>query len=165
MTHPRWTLRTEHTTYTVRLSQDGPWVELDAWGPAGVEDGPSALDWSHRTHFITPADAAPAEYLPYGLRPFTGAELVAASLDGERGSWWEFTGAEESEGALRLAFTDDVLGLRTVLCYETVPGTDVILRWTEHTATRELRLERLDSAAVNVPVTAGARLTYLTGQW
>ncbi|MFF7099099.1 alpha-galactosidase [Streptomyces nigra] len=165
MTHPRWTLRTEHTTYTVRLSQDGPWAELDAWGPAGVEDGPSALDWSHRTHFVTPADAAPAEYLPYGLRPFTGAELVAAALDRERGSWWEFTGAEESEGALRLAFTDDVLGLRTVLCYETVPGTDVILRWTEHTATRELRLERLDSAAVNVPVTAGARLTYLTGQW
>ncbi|MFJ3656761.1 alpha-galactosidase [Streptomyces nigra] len=165
MTHPRWTLRTEHTTYTVRLSQDGPWAELDAWGPAGVEDGPSALDWSHRTHFVTPADAAPAEYLPYGLRPFTGAELVAAAPGGERGSWWEFTGAEESEGALRLAFTDDVLGLRTVLCYETVPGTDVILRWTEHTATRELRLERLDSAAVNVPVTARARLTYLTGQW
>ncbi|XHM65789.1 alpha-galactosidase [Streptomyces nigra] len=165
MTHPRWTLRTEHTTYTVRLSQDGPWAELDAWGPAGVEDGPSALDWSHRTHFVTPADAAPAEYLPYGLRPFTGAELVAAAPGGDRGAWWEFAGAEESEGALRLAFTDDVLGLRTVLCYETVPGTDVILRWTEHTATRELRLERLDSAAVNVPVTAGARLTYLTGQW
>ncbi|MFJ6926973.1 alpha-galactosidase [Streptomyces nigra] len=165
MTHSRWTLRTEHTTYTVRLSQDGPWAELDAWGPAGVEDGPSALDWSHRTHFVTPADAAPAEYLPYGLRPFTGAELVAAAPGGDRGAWWEFAGAEESEGALRLAFTDDVLGLRTVLCYETVPGTDVILRWTEHTATRELRLERLDSAAVNVPVTAGARLTYLTGQW
>ncbi|CAM5658052.1 MULTISPECIES: alpha-galactosidase [Streptomyces] len=165
MTHPRWTLRTENTTYTVRLSQDGPWAELDAWGPAGVEEGPSALDWSHRTHFVTPADAAPAEYLPYGQRPFTGAELVAASPDGERGAWWEFTGAEESEGALRLSFTDDVLGLRTVLCYETVPGTDVILRWTEHTAARELRLERLDSAAVNVPVTAGARLTYLTGQW
>ncbi|MFD7388327.1 alpha-galactosidase [Streptomyces sp. NPDC059852] len=165
MTHPRWTLRTEHTTYTVRLSQDGPWAELDSWGPAGVEDGPSALDWSHRTHFVTPADAAPAEYLPYGQRPFTGAELVAASPVGERGAWWEFTGAEESEDALRLSFTDDVLGLRTVLCYETVPGTDVILRWTEHTAARELRLERLDSAAVNVPVTAGARLTYLTGQW
>ncbi|MCF2534576.1 alpha-galactosidase [Streptomyces sp. FB2] len=165
MTHPRWILRTDNTTYTVRLSQDGPWAELDAWGPAGVEDGPSALDWSHRTHFVTPADAAPAEYLPYGQRPFTGAELVAAAPDRERGSWWEFAGAEESEGALRLAFTDDVLGLRTVLCYETVPGTDVILRWTEHTATRELRLERLDSAAVNIPVTAGARLTCLTGQW
>ncbi|MGW0629754.1 alpha-galactosidase [Streptomyces sp. NPDC002758] len=163
--YPRWTLRTDRTGYTVRLSADGPWAELDAWGPHGVETGPSALDWSHRTHFLTPADAAPAEYLPYGLRPFTGAELVAARPGEERGVWWEFAGAEEGEGSLRLAFTDDVLGLRTVLCYETVPGTDVILRWAEFTASRELRLERLDSAAVTVPVTGAARLTYLTGQW
>ena len=130
-----------------------------------MESGPSALDWSHRTHFITPADAAPAEYLPHGLRPFNGADLVAERTDGERGVWWDFEGAEETEGKLRLAFTDETLGLSTVLCYETVPGTDVILRWTEHTASRELRLERLDSAAVNVPVTTGARLTSLTGQW
>ncbi|MFJ4367573.1 alpha-galactosidase [Streptomyces chartreusis] len=163
--YQRWTLRTENTGYTVRLSPDGPWAELDAWGPHGVESGPSALDWSHRTHFITPADAAPAEYLPHGLRPFNGADLVADRTDGERGVWWDFEGAEETEGKLRLAFADETLGLRTVLCYETVPGTDVILRWTEHTASRELRLERLDSAAVNVPVTTGARLTYLTGQW
>ncbi|MGW6956700.1 alpha-galactosidase [Streptomyces chartreusis] len=163
--YQRWTLRTENTSYTVRLSPDGPWAELDAWGPHGVETGPSALDWSHRTHFITPADAAPAEYLPHGLRPFNGADLVAERTDGERGVWWDFEGAEETEGKLRLAFADETLGLRTVLCYETVPGTDVIQRWTEHTASRELRLERLDSAAVNVPVTTGARLTYLTGQW
>ncbi|WP_327399043.1 alpha-galactosidase [Streptomyces sp. NBC_01288] len=167
MTHQRWTLRTENTSYTVRLSPDGPWAELDAWGPLGVEDGPSALDWSRRTHFITPADAAPAEYLPYGLRPFTGSELVASRPDGEdRGVWWEFVGAEADEGTLRLAFHDELLGLRTVLHYETVPSTDVILRWTEFTAaSRELRLERLDSAAVNIPVTGVARLTYLTGQW
>ncbi|MEU6305943.1 alpha-galactosidase [Streptomyces chartreusis] len=163
--YQRWTLRTENTGYTVRLSPDGPWAELDAWGPHGVESGPSALDWSHRTHFITPADAAPAEYLPHGLRPFNGADLVVECADGERGVWWDFEGAEETEGKLRLAFADETLGLCTVLCYETVPGTDVILRWTEHTASRELRLERLDSAAVNVPVTTGARLTYLTGQW
>ncbi|MFF8359223.1 alpha-galactosidase [Streptomyces chartreusis] len=163
--YQRWTLRTENTGYTVRLSPDGPWAELDAWGPHGVESGPSALDWSHRTHFITPADAAPAEYLPHGLRPFNGADLVVERADGERGVWWDFEGAEETEGKLRLAFADETLGLRTALCYETVPGTDVILRWTEHTASRELRLERLDSAAVNVPVTTGARLTYLTGQW
>ena len=163
--YERWTLRTEHTSYTVRLSPDGPWAELDAWGPLGVEDGPSALDWSSRTHFITPADAAPAEYLPYGLRPFTGAELVAARPGEERGVWWEFDGAEEAEGTLRLAFTDELLGLRTVLCYETVPGTDVILRWTEHTSRDELRLERFDSAAVTIPVTGAARLTYLSGQW
>ncbi|AQW53984.1 alpha-galactosidase [Streptomyces violaceusniger] len=165
--YQRWTLRTEHTGYTVRLSPDGPWAELDAWGPPGVETGPSALDWSRRTHFITPADAAPAEYLPYGLRPFTGADLVAGRPGAERGVWWEFEGAEEGAGTLRLTFTDGLLGLRTVLCYATVPGTDVIHRWTELTCTgeEELRLERFDSAAVNVPVTAGARLTYLTGQW
>ncbi|MGH1555589.1 hypothetical protein ACRAWF_38430 [Streptomyces sp. L7] len=88
-------MRTENTSYTVRLSPDGPWVELDAWGPLGVEDGPSALDWSRRTHFITPADAAPAEYLPYGTRPFTGSELVVSGPDGDRGSWWEFDEVEE----------------------------------------------------------------------
>ncbi|MBQ1089325.1 alpha-galactosidase [Streptomyces sp. B93] len=163
----RWTLRTDRTSYTVRLSADGPWAELDAWGPLGAEDGPSPLDWSHRTHFITPADAAPAEYLPSGLRPFTGADLVAARPGAERGVWWEFAGAEEAPGSLRLAFADDVLGLRTVLCYAVVPGTDVLLRWTELTCTGEetLRLERLDSGAVTVPAADGVRLTYLTGQW
>ncbi|MGW2773834.1 alpha-galactosidase [Streptomyces olivaceoviridis] len=163
----RWTLRTEHTGYTVRLSPDGPWAELHAWGPHGVEDGPSALDWSHRTHFITPADAAPAEYVPHGLRPFTGADLIASRPGSDRGVWWSFQDAREEPRALRLTFTDDVLGLRTTLCYATVPGTDVLHRWTELTCTgeEELRLERLDSAAVNIPVTAAARLTYLTGQW
>lgn len=48
-----------------------------------------------------------------------------------------------------------------------MPGTDVVLRWTELTCTGEdeVRLERFDSAAVNVPVQGGARLTYLAGQW
>ncbi|GGX76734.1 alpha-galactosidase [Streptomyces fructofermentans] len=163
----RWTLRTENTVYTVRLSPDGPWAELDAWGPHGAEDGPSALDWSRRTHFVTPADAAPAEYLPHGLRPFGGADLVASRPGAERGVWWDFEDARTEEGTLRLAFHDAVLGLRAVLCYATVPGTDVILRWTELTCTgdEELRLERLDSAAVTVPLTGPARLTCLTGQW
>jgi len=165
VTYERWTLRTESTSYTVRLSPAGPWVELDSWGPLGVEDGPSALDRSRRTHFITPADAAPAEYLPYGTRPFTGSELVVSGPDGDRGSWWEFDHVEAEETALRFAFHDERLGLRTVLHYGTVPGTDVILRWTEFTATNELRLERLDSAAVNIPISGVARLTYLTGQW
>ncbi|RZB19286.1 alpha-galactosidase [Streptomyces sp. F001] len=165
--YQRWTLRTEHTSYTVRLSPDGSWAELDAWGPHGVETGPSALDGSRRTHFITPADVAPAEYLPHGLRPFNGADLIASCPGHERGIWWTFAGAQADEHNLRLTFLDDVLGLRTTLCYATVPGTDVLHRWTELTCTgtQELRLERIDSAAVNVPVAAGARLTYLTGQW
>nr|WP_286169470.1 alpha-galactosidase [Actinospica acidiphila] len=101
------------------------------------------------------------------MRPFTGSDLVASRPGRERGVWWEFDGAEAGEGSLRLAFTDDVLGLRTVLCYATAPGTDVVLRWTEHTCTGDepLRLERFDSAAVNVPAPDGVRLTYLTGQW
>ncbi|WP_351227156.1 alpha-galactosidase [Streptomyces sp. NPDC002133] len=166
--HDRWLLRTDTTTYAVTLGGDGRWAELVAWGPHGVEVGPSPMDWSRRTHFLTPADAAPAEYIPYGLRPFTGADLIAQHPGGERGTWWRFTGATpDGDRALRLDFTDDVLGLRTTLCYETVPGTDVVLRWTELTCTgeSELRLERFDSAAVNVPVQGGARLTYLAGQW
>jgi alpha-galactosidase len=166
--HDRWLLRTDTTTYAVTLGGDGRWAELAAWGPHGAEDGPSPLDWSRRTHFITPADAAPAEYIPYGLRPFTGADLVASRPGGDRGSWWRFTGAtQDGEHALRLEFADDLLGLSTALCYETVPGTDVVLRWTELTCTGEdeVRLERFDSAAVNVPVQGGARLTYLAGQW
>ncbi|MFF2852235.1 alpha-galactosidase [Streptomyces sp. NPDC058001] len=165
--HRLWTLRTEHTSYTVRLADDGPWAELHSWGPHGVETGPSPLDWSRRTHYIVPADLAPAEYLPRGLRPFNGAELTARRPGTEAGVWWTFTEAVEGDGTLRLVFDDDVIGLRVTLCYETVPDTDVVLRWTELTCTgtTELRLEHLDSAAVTVPVTGGARLTYLTGQW
>ncbi|MFJ1601585.1 alpha-galactosidase [Streptomyces sp. NPDC088261] len=164
----RWLLRTDHTTYAVALAGDGRWAELTAWGPHGVETGPPALDWSRRTHFITPADASPAEYIPYGLRPFTGADLVAQRPGEERGVWWRFTeAAQDGDRTLRLVFADDTLGLTAALCYEAVPGTDVILRWTELTCTgdTELRLERFDSAAVNIPVAGGARLTYLTGQW
>ncbi|MDX3073708.1 alpha-galactosidase [Streptomyces sp. MI02-7b] len=166
--HDRWLLRTDTTTYAVTLGGEGRWAELAAWGPHGAEDGPSPMDWSRRTHFITPADAAPAEYIPYGLRPFTGADLIASRPGGDRGSWWRFEGATpDGDRALRLDFADDLLGLRTTLCYETVPGTDVVLRWTELTCTGEhdVRLERFDSAAVNVPVQGGARLTYLAGQW
>ncbi|MFE9248993.1 alpha-galactosidase [Streptomyces sp. NPDC007088] len=170
-------LRTENTVYAVALGGegdgDGPgcgqWPELSAWGPRGAEEGPSPLDWSRRTHFLTPADAAPAEYIPHGLRPFTGADLVVARPDGERGVWWRFAGAEQDgDRSLALTFLDERLGLRVVLRYESVPLTDVLLRWTELSCTgaEPLRLERLDSAAVNVPVgDAGARLTCLSGQW
>jgi alpha-galactosidase len=162
-----WILRTEHTTYAVVLDRSGRWAELFAWGPHGIEAGPSPLDWSRRTHFLTPADAAPAEYLPQGLRPFTGGDLIAHHPGGTRGSWYEFGGADlDGDRALRLHFDDELLGLRTTLHYQVVAGTDVVQRWTELTCTggREVRLERFDSAAVNVPVSR-ARLTYLAGQW
>jgi len=163
-----WVLRTDRTTYAVRLEPGGRWAEPAAWGPHGAETGPSPLDWSRRTHFLTPADAAPAEYVPTGLRPFTGADLTVRRPGGERGTWWTCTGAaQDDERTLRLEFTDDVTGLRGTLHYAAVPGTDVLLRWTEltHTGSEPLHLERLDSAAVNVPAAGGARLTYLAGQW
>jgi alpha-galactosidase len=167
----RWTLRTANTSYTVEVPEHGRWAELSAWGPQGVEDGPSPLAGHGRTPFRTAADAAPAEYLPFGLRPFGGAELDVRRPGGERGSWWQFSGEQPAGGSegsgLRLAFIDDLLGLQAVLCYETVPGTDVIRRWVELTDIGDsaLLLARLDSAAVNIPVPGGARLTYLTGQW
>ncbi|MFI8790873.1 alpha-galactosidase [Streptomyces sp. NPDC055105] len=173
----RWVLRTATTVYAVGLGGDGEgdgpgagiWPELAVWGPTGAEDGPSPLEWSRRTHFITPADLAPAEYIPHGLRPFNGADLIASRPGRERGVWWRFTEAhQEDDTALDLTFDDDVLGLRVTVRYATVPGTDVIHRWSELTCTGDetLRLERIDSAAVNVPVSAqGTRVTYLTGQW
>ncbi|MFE7122926.1 alpha-galactosidase [Streptomyces sp. NPDC057617] len=164
----RWLLRTENTAYAVRVTDDGRWAELAAWGPHGAETGPSPFERPNRTHFLTRADAAPAEYIPYGLRPFTGADLTVQRPGEDRGTWWRFAAATaDGERALRLEFTDEKQGLGAALCYETVPGTDVILRWTELTCVgdQELRIERLDSAGVNVPVEGGARLTYLTGQW
>ncbi|WP_329361636.1 alpha-galactosidase [Streptomyces sp. NBC_00669] len=164
----QWLLRTEHTVYAVRLEAGGRWAESAAWGPHGSETGPSALDWSRRTHFVTPADAAPAEYIPYGLRPFTGADLTVRRPDGERGTWWTCTGAEQDEHrSLRVEFTDERTGLRATLRYQTVPGADVLLRSVDlvNGGDEVLHLEDLDSAAVNVPVQGGARLTYLAGQW
>jgi alpha-galactosidase len=164
----RWTLRAASTAYTVEVPEHGRWAELSSWGPAGVEDGPSPLAEHGRTPFRTAADAAPAEYVPHGLRPFGGGDLEVRRPGGELGSWWTFDGVRGSGPEhLRLAFTDEVLGLRAELCYQTDPRTDVIRRWTELTNTGEgdLVLRRLDSAAVNVPVSGGARLTYLVGQW
>ena len=162
-----WTLRTETTTYTVEVPDHGRWAELSSWGPAGVEDGPSPLATHGRIHFRTEADAAPAEYVPSGLRPFGGAELDVWRPGSDHGSWWSFKGAAGTATELRLTFADEVLGLEAVLCYLTVPGTDVIRRWVELTNTgdADLMLGRFDSAAVNVPVTSRARLTYLAGQW
>lgn len=163
MTQSRWTLRLATTTYTVAL---GPqWPELVAWGPAGVEDGPSPLANHGREHFITEADAAPVEYAPRGLRPFFGADLVAGPAGEPHESWWRFVEGVPEDG-LRLTYVDDVTGLSTMLRYQPVPGTDVLLRWVEltNTGTEPLEVERLGSAGFCLP-TRGARLTYLSGQW
>lgn len=144
------------TTYTVALGPDCP--ELVAWGTAGVEDGPSPLANHGGVHFITEADAAPVEYAPRGTRPFFGADLVVG-----QGSWWRFVGGTPTGG---LTYVDDVTGLRTVLRYEPVPDTDVLLRWVDLTndGPEPLTIERAGSAGFCVPTTQ-ARLTFLSGQW
>jgi len=164
----RWTVRMATTSYTVALEPGGRWLELVAWGPPGVEDGPSPLANTGRAHFITEADAAPVEYAPRGLRPFGGADLIVGAAGEARESWWRFDGEESGPGDLRLAFLDEMTGLRAVLCYRAEPGTDVLVRWVEfaNTGSATLEFERLDSAGVCVPTgQSGARLTYLTGQW
>ena len=166
--HDRWLLRTDTTTYAVTLGPRRPLGRARRLGPArrrsrAFADGPVAAHPLPHPRRRRPCRVHPVRAAPLHRRrpdrPAPGrrtrqlVEVHGAAPDGDR--------------ALRLDFTDDVLGLRTTLCYETVPGTDVVLRWTELTCTgeSELRLERFDSAAVNVPVQAGARLTYLAGQW
>jgi alpha-galactosidase len=151
----QWTLHLATTTYTVALGSD--WPELVAWGPAGVEEGPSPLTNHGRVHFITEADAAPVEYAPRGTRPFFGADLEAGQ------SWWRFVDGTPTTG---LTYLDDIAGLRTVLRYEPVPDTDVLLRWVELTneSAEPLTIERLGSAGFCAP-TKAARLTFLSGQW
>jgi alpha-galactosidase len=167
MSGPVWTIRLKSTSYTVALEPGRRWLELVAWGPHGVEDGPSALANLGEVHFITDADAAPVEYAPRGLRPFSGPDLVVGPVGGAREAWWVFDGEDEGDG-LRLAFRDEVTGLRAVLCYSGVPGTDVLRRWVElaNDGPDVLEVERWGSAGVCVPTgESGARLTYLTGQW
>jgi alpha-galactosidase len=163
-----WTLRMATTSYTVALEPGRRWAEQVAWGPHGVADGPSALRNTGREHFMTPADAAPVEYAPRGLRPFSGADLVAGPVGAERELWWEFDGADGDERELRLSFADTLTGLRAVLGYRAEAGVDVLCRWVEltNTGAEPLELERFDSAGVCLPTgPAGALLSYLTGQW
>ena len=159
----RRTLRLATTTYTVDV---GPhWPELVAWGPAGVAEGPSPLANHGQVHFSTEADAAPVEYAPRGQRPFFGADLVVGRPGEPRESWWELTENKATPQKLRLSYAA-VFGLAAALLYQSVPGTDVLLRHVELTNTGDapLEVERFGSAGVCLPTT-GARLTYLSGQW
>ncbi len=160
----RRTLRLATTTYTVDV---GPhWPELVAWGPAGVEYGPSPLANHGRVHFITEADAAPVEYAPRGQRAFFGADLIVGRRGEPRESWWELVEDKSTVQQMRLIYVDKVTGLEAVLLYQCVPGTDVLMRQVELTNTGDtpLEVERLGSAGVCLP-TNGARITYLSGQW
>jgi alpha-galactosidase len=157
-----WTLTGATTEYTVR--QHGRFLELVAWGPHGVSDGPSPYDFHGRVQYLTLGDVAAIEYATDGLRPFLGPDLVLADA---RSAYWDFENAVVENGLLRATFADPVTGLRLVQCYRYAPGTDVIERWAEltNTGASPLRIASLDSAGFNVPTPGGATLTYLCGQW
>jgi alpha-galactosidase len=157
-----WTLTGATTEYTVR--QAGRFLELVAWGPHGVSDGPSPYAFHGRVQYLTAGDVAAIEYATDGLRPFLGPDLVLADA---RSAYWDFEGAVAEHGSLRATFTDPVTGLRVVQCYRFAPGTDVIERWAEleNTGDAPIRIAELGSAGFNVPTPHGAHLTYLCGQW
>ncbi|GAA4263269.1 alpha-galactosidase [Dactylosporangium darangshiense] len=158
----RWTLRGAQTEYTVAVPPHGRWLELVAWGPHGVSDGPSPVGYEGPVPFLTKGDGAPVEYATETDRPFAGADLVVRT----RASF-EFQDATATQDRLAVSFADPVNGLRAVLHYRIPAGTDVVERWVELTneGTEPLRLARAGSAGFCVPTPHGARISYQWGQW
>jgi len=159
-----WTLRGATTEYTVGLPEHGGWLELRAWGPHGVSDGPSPLAWVGKAQYMTPGDVAAVEYAPDGVRPFAGPDLVVRPA---RALSWSFDGAAQEGDSLRVDFADAATGLRAALHYRLAAGSDVVERWVAltNTGAAPLSLVELGSAGFCVPTPHGARLTYLSGQW
>ena len=162
-----WTLVGAATEYTVALPEHGRWLELVAWGPRGVSQGESPMALHGRVQYLTEGDVAAVEYVPDGLRPFAGADLVVEAGDGSGSLYWQFRDATADATQLRATFLDDVTGLLAVVCYRFAPGVDVIERWVEltNTGAAALRLHALGSAGFTVPTPHGALLTHLSGQW
>jgi alpha-galactosidase len=155
-----WTLTGATTEYTVAAQDDR--LDLVAWGPLGVSDGPSPYAFHGRVQYMLPGDVAAAEYLPDGLRPFLGADLA---VSGEVLTW-RLASVAEDDG-LRATLTDPATGLEVTLRWRFTPGTDVLARWAviENGGDRPVELTRLGSAAFCVPTPTGATLHYLHGQW
>jgi alpha-galactosidase len=155
-----WTIAGASTEYTVAV--DGDRIDLVAWGPRGVSDGPSPFAFHGKVQYLLPGDVAAAEYAPDGLRPFLGADLAVA---GQVLIWR--LGSVNVDDGLRATFTDEVTGLRVVLRWRFAPGTDIVERWAvvHNDGSAPIVLTRLGSAGFNVPTPDGATLSYLCGQW
>ncbi|MGW2623524.1 alpha-galactosidase [Micromonospora taraxaci] len=169
MTGQRWTLRGAHTEYTVTVPAHGRWLELVAWGPHGVSDGPSPVAYDGPVPFLTTGDAAPIEYATDADRPFTGADLVVETSNGQRRVGFVHTDArvDADQRELAVAFADPVTGLRATVHYQVPAGTDVVQRWVELTndGTDALRVVRAGSGGFCVPTPHGALLSHQWGQW
>jgi alpha-galactosidase len=166
-----WTITGAGTEYTV--AADGDRIDLVAWGPHGVSEGPSPYAFHGKAQYMLPGDVAATEYAPDGVRPFLGADLAVA---GQVLTWrldsvvaddaaWEIPDAQPH--GLRADFVDDVTGLRVTLRWRFAPGTDVIERWTavHNGGIAPVTITRLDSAGFSVPSPSGVTLSYLWGQW
>ncbi|MFK4241982.1 alpha-galactosidase [Micromonospora chokoriensis] len=169
MTGQRWTLRGAHTEYTVTVPAHGRWLELVAWGPHGVSDGPSPVAYDGPVPFLTTGDAAPIEYATDADRPFTGADLVVETSNGQRRVGFVHTDArvDADQRELAVAFADPVAGLRATVHYQVPAGTDVVQRWVELTndGSAPLRVVRAGSGGFCVPTPHGALLSHQWGQW
>ncbi|MFC4020808.1 alpha-galactosidase [Micromonospora sp. GCM10011542] len=165
----RWTLRGAQTEYTVAVPAHGRWLELVAWGPHGVSDGPSAVAYDGPVPFLTAGDAAAIEYATDADRPFTGADLVVETAAGDRRVGLGYTGevADPDRRELAVDFADPVTGLRATVHYRVPAGTDVVQRWVELTnaGSGPLKLVRAGSAGFCVPTPHGALLSHQWGQW
>ncbi|MCG5440027.1 alpha-galactosidase [Micromonospora foliorum] len=165
----RWTLRGTHTEYTVTVPGHGRWLELVAWGPHGVSDGPSPVAYDGPVPFLTAGDAAPIEYATDADRPFTGADLVIETANGQRRVGFAHTDAriDADQRELAVEFADPVTGLRATVHYRVPVGTDVVQRWVELTndGTHALRVVRAGSGGFCVPTPHGALLSHQWGQW
>ncbi|MEV4495595.1 alpha-galactosidase [Micromonospora arborensis] len=168
-TPQRWTLRGAHTEYTVTVPAHGRWLELVAWGPHGVSDGPSPVAYDGPVPFLTAGDAAPIEYATDADRPFSGADLVIETPAGERRVGFVHTDVRVDADRRELAvdFADAVTGLRATVHYRVPAGTDVVQRWVELTndGTGPLRVVRAGSGGFCVPTPHGALLSHQWGQW
>ncbi|MGI5525251.1 alpha-galactosidase [Micromonospora sp. CA-259024] len=168
-TPQRWTLRGAHTEYTVTVPAHGRWLELVAWGPHGVSDGPSPVAYDGPVPFLTTGDAAPIEYATDADRPFTGADLVIETANGQRRVGFVHTDArvDADQRELAVDFADPVTGLRATVHYRVPAGTDVVQRWVELTndGTGPLRVVRAGSGGFSVPTPHGALLSHQWGQW
>ncbi|PYC69311.1 alpha-galactosidase [Micromonospora arborensis] len=168
-TPQRWTLRGAHTEYTVTVPAHGRWLELVAWGPHGVSDGPSPVAYDGPVPFLTAGDAAPIEYATDADRPFSGADLVIETPAGERRVGFVHTDVRVDADGRELAvdFADAVTGLRATVHYRVPADTDVVQRWVELTndGTDPLRVVRAGSGGFCVPTPHGALLSHQWGQW
>ena len=153
-----WTITGASTEYTI-----GDRLELLAWGPHGVSDGPSPYSYAGKVQYMLPGDVAALEYATDGQRPFLGADLAAA---GEV-LLPRFLGCEAGRDGLSARLEDEHTGLEITLRWRFAPGTDVVERWAvvRNGGSAPVALTRLGSAGFTVPTPSGATLSYLWGQW